>query len=177
MNFMKEENIDSTDLYIAATPKDETNIMSSLILRKVHNVKTLALIRGDSFADLTVNDKSDIDTVVFPKDSIISALLSLIRQESVENVHLFRQGKSEAIEFILEGSKFTSKIIGKRVDSLNLPKGVTLGLVIRGKKLLQIEPQLKFEDKDRLIAYLDDNSQMRKLVRFCRPFSFWIPKW
>lgn len=67
MNFMKEENIDSTDLYIAATPKDETNIMSSLILRKVHNVKTLALIRGDSFADLTVNDKSDIDTVVFPR--------------------------------------------------------------------------------------------------------------
>ncbi len=177
MEFMKEENLDSTDLYIAATPKDDTNIMSSLILHRVHNVKTLAILKSDSYVDLTANDKSDIDTVVSPKDSIISALLSLIRQESVENVHLYRQGKSEAIEFKIEGSKLTSKIVGKKSESLNLPKGVTLGLVIRGRKLLQITNDLVFEDKDRIIAYLDDHSQMRKLVRMCRPFSFWIPKW
>lgn len=177
MDFMREENLDTTDLYIAATPTDETNIMSSLILRKVHNVKTLALIRGDGYVDLTKNDNSDIDTVVFPKESIISALLSLIRQEGVENVQLFRQGKSEAIELTLEGSKFTSKIIGKKAESLNLPKGVTLGLVIRGKKILAIDSDLVFEDKDKVIAFLDDHSQMRKLVKYCRPFSFWVPKW
>ncbi|MGN0901648.1 MAG: TrkA C-terminal domain-containing protein, partial [Succinivibrio sp.] len=126
---------------------------------------------------LTKNDKSDIDTVVFPKDSIISALLSLIRQEGVENVHLFRQGLSEAAELSLEGSKLSSKIIGKKMESLNLPKGVTFGLLIRGKKVMEINGQTVFENKDKVIAFLNDHTQMRKLVRFCRPFSFWIPKW
>ncbi|MGN1281971.1 MAG: Trk system potassium transporter TrkA [Succinivibrio sp.] len=177
MDFMREENLDKSDLYIAATPKDETNIMTSLIIKRVHNVQTLTLIRGDSFADLTSKDKTDIDNFVFPKDSIISALLSLIRQEGVENVHLYRQGKSEAIEFILKGSKITSKMVGKKVESLNLPAGVSLGLVVRGKKILPLDDNFVFEDNDRLIAYLDDHSQMRKLVRYCRPFSFWIPKW
>lgn len=177
MDFIREENLDTTDLYLAATPKDETNIMSSLILKRVHNVKTLAVIRGESYIELTNNDKSDIDTVVFPKESIISALLSLIRQEGVENVHLFRQGKSEAIELSLQGSKITSKIIGRKAESLNLPKGVTLGLVVRGKKVLIVTNDLVFEDKDKVIAFLDDHTQMRKLVKFCRPYSFWIPKW
>ena len=49
MNFMKEENIDSTDLYIAATPKDETNIMSSLIVLSqewnLSNPSTLRVVR------------------------------------------------------------------------------------------------------------------------------------
>ena len=177
MDFMREENLDTTDLYIAATPNDETNIMSSLILRRVHNVKTLSVIRGEGYSELTNKDNSDLDTVVFPKESIISALLSLIRQEGVENVHLFRQGKSEAIELCVEGSKFTSRVIGRKAESLNLPKGVTLGLVLRGKKVIPVTPDLVFEDKDKVIAFLDDHSQMRNLVKYCRPFSFWIPRW
>lgn len=177
MEFLKEENLDTSDLYIAATPKDETNIMTSLIFSRVHNVKTLALIRGESYLELTKSDRNDIDTVVFPKNSIISAMLSLIRQEGVENVHLFRQGKSEAIELCLQGSRLSSKVIGRKYESLNLPEGVTFGLLVRGKKIMVVDKHTVFADKDVVIAFLNDHLQMRSLVKYCRPFSFWVPKW
>lgn len=176
IDFMREENLDSSDLYIAATPHDDTNIMSSLIYSRIHNVKTLAVLRSESYVDLALNDKTDIDAVVFPKESIISAMLSNIRQEGVENIHLFRQGRSEAIELTIRGSKLSSRVVGHKVESLNLPKGVKLGLVIRDRKLMIAENSLVLKNGDKVIVYLDDNQLVRKVVSTFRPFSFWIPK-
>lgn len=177
MTFIREENLDTSDLYIAATPFDETNIMSSLIMHRMHNVKTAALIRGEGYIQLTDNEKSEIDSVILPKESIISAMLTSIRQEGVEAVSLFRQGKAEAIEFSIEGTKSSSRIIGRKFADLNIPKGVTFGLVKRDKKFIKIDDKFVFASKDRLIAFLDDHTQMRKLVKMIRPDSFWIPSW
>ena len=166
MDFILEENLDKTDLYIAATPTDETNIMSSLIMRRMHNVETAAIIKSEGYLQLSDNERSEI-----------SAMLTSIRQEGVESVSLFRQGKAEAIEFILEGTKSSSKIIGKKAADLNLPKGVTLGLVKRDRKFVRIDENFVFAQKDHVIAFLDDHTQMRKLVKMFRPDSFWIPSW
>ncbi len=177
MDFILEENLDKTDLYIAATPTDETNIMSSLIMRRMHNVQTAAIIKSEGYLQLSDNERSEIGTVILPKESIISAMLTSIRQEGVESVSLFRQGKAEAIEFILEGTKSSSKIIGKKASDLNLPKGVTLGLVKRERKFVRVDENFVFAPKDHVIAFLDDHTQMRKLVKMFRPDSFWIPSW
>jgi len=177
MDFIREENLDKSDLYIAATPFDETNIMSSLIMRRMHNVQTAAIIKGDGYIQLTDNDYSEINSVIMPKDSIISALLTSIRQEGVESVSLFRQGKAEAIELVLEGSKSSSQVIGRKLSDLNLPRGVTLGMVSRNKRFLRIDDKFVFAAKDHIIAFLDDHTQMRKLVKMFRPRSNWIPSW
>lgn len=103
-------------------------------------------------------------------------MLSNIRQEGVENIHLFRQGRSEAIELTIRGSKLSSRVVGHKVESLNLPKGVKLGLVIRDRKLMIAENSLVLKNGDKVIVYLDDNQLVRKVVSTFRPFSFWIPK-
>lgn len=177
IEFLHEEHIDKSDLFIAAAPTDEKNIMASLILRRMHNIRTLAVIKNSGYYDLAQGERSEIDTILSPKDATISALLSNIRQEGVESTTLFRQGESEAIELALEGSKFGSVVIGRRLENLTFPAGVTLGLILRGRKLLMPTPDLVIEDGDHLLAYLSDHRQMRSLVKMCRPHSFWIPKW
>ena len=177
IDFLHEEQIDKSDLFIAAAPLDEKNIMSALILRRLHKVRTLAVIKNSSFYDLARGERSEIDTIISPKEATISALLSNIRQEGVESTTLFRQGDSEAIELKLEGSKLSSHVIGRKIESITFPSGVTLGLILRGRRLLQPTADLVFEDGDHLLAYLSDHRQMRALVKMCRPRSFWIPKW
>ena len=177
IEFLHEEHIDKSDLFIAAAPTDEKNIMASLILRRMHNIRTLAVIKNSGYYDLAQGERSEIDTILSPKDATISALLSNIRQEGVESTTLFHQGESEAIELALEGSKFGSVVIGRRLENLTFPAGVTLGLILRGRKLLMPTPDLVIEDGDHLLAYLSDHRQMRSLVKMCRPHSFWIPKW
>ncbi|MDO5351599.1 MAG: Trk system potassium transporter TrkA [Succinatimonas sp.] len=177
IEFLHEEHIDKSDLFIAAAPADEKNIMASLILRRMHNIRTLAVIKNSGYYNLAQGKRSEIDTIISPKDATISALLSNIRQEGVENTTLFRQGDSEAIELALEGSKLGSHVIGRRLENLTFPTGVTLGLILRGRKLLMPTPDLVIEEGDHLLAYLADHRQMRSLVKMCRPHSFWVPKW
>ncbi|MBO5566393.1 MAG: Trk system potassium transporter TrkA [Succinivibrio sp.] len=175
--FMVEEHLHASDLFIAASPNDETNIMSSLLLSRLHKVHTLAVIQSDGYFELANGSRGEIDTIISPREATLSAILSNIRQEGVENLHLFRQGQSEVIEIKIEGSHLGSKVVGRKVSAVNLPEGVNLGLIIRGRRLIQIDPDCVFEEGDHVIAFLDDNKRMRELVQTFRPRSFWIPKW
>ncbi|MCR5536810.1 MAG: Trk system potassium transporter TrkA [Succinivibrio sp.] len=177
VDFMMEEYINKSDLFIAASQTDGTNIMASFVLSRLRKGKTLAIIRSDGYFELAAGSHRDINNIVSPKDSLISALLSQIRQEGVEAMHLFRQGKSEVLELKIEGTKRSSNIIGRTIANLTLPEGVFLGMVWRRRKLVRITKELIFEEGDHVIAYLDDHRQMRALVKLFRPHSFWIPKW
>ncbi len=177
IDFIMEEHLQDSDLFVAASPNDDTNVMSSLIISRLHKVRTLAVIRSDGYFELGQSSRNEIDTIISPNEDTISALLSTIRQEGVENTHLFRQGRSEALELKIEGTKLGSKVVGRNAASLTLPEGTTLGMVMRGSQVLPLTDDLIFEDGDRVIAYLDDHKEMRKLINLFRPRSFWLPKW
>lgn len=177
LDFLIEEHIGEADRFIAASPSDETNIITAFMLRRMGKVKTIAVIRNARFQEITTGVGREIDIVVSPKEATISAILSQIRQEGVEKMRLFRQGLSEGIELHVQGSKLSSKVIGKRAGDINLPTGVTLGLALRNKVVHVIDDNFKFEDGDRVVAYLHDHNQMRSLVELFRPHSFWIRKW
>ena len=177
LDFMQEEQLQRSDIYIAASPSDETNIMSALLLHRLSNVNTLAVIRGDSYFRLAESSSAEIDTVVSPNEATISALLSNIRQEGVVSMRLFRQGKSEAIELLLEGSRFSSRVIGRKPDAIPLPKDSSLGLVLRGDRIISTNGDFTFEEGDRVLVFLNDHKQMRQLIRDFRPRAFWIPRW
>lgn len=177
LDFYNEEYIDKSSLVIAAMASDESNVMTSLLLRKLNNIKTISILRNKTFIDLQQNVGLDGDIVVSPKDATISALLSNIRQEGVEKVRLFRQGNSEAMELRVKGSKLGSKVIGKRLEDINLPKNVFAGLVMRDKNILKVDENYKFQDNDRILFYLHDHTQTRQLVKLFKPRSFWIGSW
>ncbi|WP_303962913.1 Trk system potassium transporter TrkA [Succinatimonas hippei] len=175
INFILEEHIYDSDYFIAATNDDETNIISSFMIKRTNHAKTFTIIRNESY--LTLASSREIDTIVSPKDATISELLSNIRQDGLEKTYLFRHGMAEGVELAIRGSRLSSRVIGKKVDDINLPKGVTLGLITRGNKVLKIDKDLRFEDGDHLIAFLTDHKQLRHLTKLFRPRSFWIPSW
>ncbi len=175
-DFMVEEHLYKSDRFIAATPVDETNIISCLMLKHMENIKTIAVISKGSLRDLNSPQVRGADIVVSPREAVISAILSDIRQEGVLKMRLFRSGLSEGIELIAQGGRLSSRVVGRKLADLSLPPGVSLGIVLRGNKLLPCEPDLKLEDGDRVVAYLHDHMQMRKLVALFKPRSFWIPR-
>lgn len=176
-DFIAEEHIDKSDRFIAADLSDEANIISALMLSRRNKVKTIAIIRNENFHTLAKGPEREIDIIISPKEAIISAILSDVRQEGVERMRLFRQGLSEGIELTIQGNKITSRLVGRTINDITLPQGVTFGLAMRGKVIHVIDKDFKFEDGDKVVAYLHDHNQMRQLVKLVRPRSFWIPKW
>jgi trk system potassium uptake protein TrkA len=46
-------------------------------------------------------------------------------------VHSLRRGAAEALELIAHGDARSSKVVGRRIEELDLPKGVTVGAIVR----------------------------------------------
>lgn len=175
LDFVVEEKLYQTDTFIAASPNEETNIMASLMVQRMNKVRTIAIIRRAAFQDVALAGQ-EIDAIVSPQEAIISGLLSNILQEGVEKMRIFRQGKAEAIEIKVQGNKRSSYVVGRKLDDINLPSGVTMGLVLREKMVLKIDENFVFEDGDRVIVFLSDRSQMRAVVKIFKPRPFWLPR-
>ena len=91
--------------------------------------KVLTLINNPDYVDLIQG--GDIDVAISPQQTTIGSLLTHVRRGDVVNVHSLRRGAAEAIEAIAHGDHRSSKVVGKRLDEINLPEGTTIGAIVR----------------------------------------------
>src|SRR6202022_2961238 len=114
-----EENIDSADVFAALTNSEEANILSAMLAKRLGAHKVLALINKPSYADLI--ESSIIDIAISPQTITIGSLLAHVRRGDVVRVHSLRRGAAEALEAVVHGDESTSRVVGKRVEQIELP--------------------------------------------------------
>ncbi|MGB6452588.1 MAG: Trk system potassium transporter TrkA, partial [Steroidobacteraceae bacterium] len=67
-----EENIDSTDVFVAITNSEEANILSAMLAKRLGAHKTIALINKPSYAELI--ESGSIDVAISPQTITIGSL-------------------------------------------------------------------------------------------------------
>ena len=72
-----------------------------------------------------------IDIAISPLQATIGTLLTHVRRGDVAMVHSLRRGAAEALELIAHGDARSSQVVGKRIEQLDLPKGATIGAIVR----------------------------------------------
>ena len=128
-NLLGDESIDEIDLFLALTD-DEDNIMSCLLAKRLGARRVLALINRRSYADLMHG--TQIDIALSPAQAMLGELLAYVRQGDVQAVHSLRRGVAEALEIVVRGDRKTSRVVGRKVSDLALPRDVHIGLIVRG---------------------------------------------
>lgn len=129
-DLMADESVDETDLFLALTEDDEDNIMSCLLAKRMGARRVLALINRRSYADLMHG--TQIDIALSPAQALLGELLAHVRQGDVQAVHALRRGVAEALEIVARGDRKSSRVVGRRVNELQLPPEVHMGLIVRG---------------------------------------------
>jgi trk system potassium uptake protein TrkA len=160
---LSSENIEATDVFCALTNNDESNIMMSMLAKRMGAKKVITLISNPAYADL-VGD--EIDIAISPQQITIGSLLTHVRRGDITNVHSLRRGAAEAIEVIAHGDLYSSKVVGRRLDEITLPEGVTIGAIVRNNEVLIAHGYLVIETDDHVILFLIDRrkiSQVEKL--------------
>jgi trk system potassium uptake protein TrkA len=46
-------------------------------------------------------------------------------------VHSLRRGAAEALELVAHGDAKSSRVVGRRIEEIDLPKGATIGAIVR----------------------------------------------
>ncbi|HET7160699.1 MAG TPA: Trk system potassium transporter TrkA [Burkholderiales bacterium] len=126
---LAEENIAEMDVYCALTNDDENNIMSSLLAKRMGVNKVIALINRSSYVNLV--QSGQIDIAISPAQTTIGTLLARVRRGDCVAVHSLRRGAAEALELVAHGDARSSRVVGRRIEELDLPKGATIGAIVR----------------------------------------------
>ena len=128
-NLLQSESIGDMDVYCALTNDDENNIMSSLLAKRMGVRRVVALINRSSYVNLV--QAGAIDIAISPAQATIGTLLAHVRQGDCVAVHSLRRGAAEALELVAHGDANSSKVVGRRIEEIDLPKGATIGAVVR----------------------------------------------
>ncbi|NQX87201.1 MAG: Trk system potassium transporter TrkA [Halioglobus sp.] len=164
------EHIEATDVFCALTNSDEANIMMSMLAKRMGAKKVITLIANAAYAEL-VGD--EIDIAISPQQITIGSLLTHVRKGDISNVHSLRRGAAEAIELTAHGDARSSKVVGRRLDEIKLPQGVTIGAVVRGDSVLIAHRHIVVEPDDHVILFLIDRKQISAVEKlFAVGFGF-----
>ena len=155
---LESAGIDRCDLFIALSRHDETNIMGSLLAKKMGARRVIALTDSATFSNLMQG--SQIDITVSVTQATIGELLRHVRHGDVQAAYSLRRGVAEALEIVAHGNKKSSKVVGKRIGELALPEGVSIAAVVReDPSTLEPEvfiatPNLTIESEDSVIVFV-----------------------
>ena len=149
-----EENIENTDVFCALTNDEEANILSAMLAKRLGARKVMSLINRASYVDLV--ESETIDVAISPQQATIGSLLTHIRRGDVVVVHSLRRGAAEAIEAVAHGDHESSRVVGRAIEDIKLPRGTTIGAIVRGEEVIIAHHDTVIESDDHVILFLSD---------------------
>ncbi len=158
-----EENIDSADVFAALTNSEEANILSAMLAKRLGAHKVMALINKPSYAELM--ESGSIDIAISPQSITIGSLLAHVRRGDIVRVHSLRRGAAEAIELIVHGSERSCRVIGKRIEEIQLPEGASIGAIVRADRVIMAHHDAVVEADDHVILFLADRRHIEAVEK------------
>jgi len=158
-----EENIDNVDVFCALTNSEEANILSSMLAKRLGSHKVMALINRASYVDLV--EAGSIDIAISPQQVTIGSLLAHVRRGDVVKVHSLRRGAAEAIEAIAHGEEGESKVVGRKIEDIALPKGAAIVTLVRDGQVIIAHHDTVVETDDHVILFLTDQRKIENLEK------------
>ena len=160
---MQQEHVGEVDVFCALTNDDENNIMSSLLAKQGGARKVIALINRSAYVGLVQGGK--IDIALSPAHVTIGSLLAYVRQGDVAAVHSLRRGAAEALELVAHGDRQSSRVVGRRIEDIDLPKGATIGALVRNDEVIMGHRDTVIEAEDHVIVFVIDKRTVRKVEK------------
>jgi trk system potassium uptake protein TrkA len=162
-DLLLEENIENTDVFCAVTDDDEANILSAMLAKRLGARKVMALINRAAYVDLV--ESGSIDIAISPQQATIGSLLTHVRRGDVVMVHSLRRGAAEAIEAVAHGDPSSSKVVGRAIEDIALPKGTSIGAIVRGVEVLIAHHDTVIQSEDHVILFLVDKRRISEVEK------------
>ena len=161
------EGVGDMDLFLALTNDDENNIMSCMMAKRMGARRVISLINRRAYAELMQGSRIDIALV--PAQTTIGQLLAHVRRGDVVAVHSLRRGAAEALEAIAHGDAKSSKVVGRRIEEIDLPAGATIGAIVRNtggrSEVIMAHHDTQIRAEDHVIVFVTNKRTIPKVEK------------
>ena len=168
---LRTENIDKMDVFCTITNDDEANILSAMLAKQLGARRVMSIVNRTAYADLI--ERTMIDIAYSPKLATIGSVLPKFRTGALEAVHSLRLGTAEAIEAIALDDR-SSKVVGRRIDQIPLPKGTIIGAILRDDEVIIPHHDTKILNEDHVILFVQEKKHIDEVVALFQVSAFFI---
>lgn len=145
---LAEEGISEVDAFVALTDNSETNILACLSAKRMGVFKTIAEVENIDYIGMA--ESLDIGAVINKKKIAASYIYQLLLDADVENVKCLTFANADVAEFVVkEGAKVTRSL----VKDLTLPKGVTIGGLVRDDEGILVTGDTRIQAGDHVVVF------------------------
>ncbi len=146
-SLLLEEGIRDIDVVITLTDNEETNILTSLLAKRLGARQAITRISKLGYLPLTA--AIGIEQVISPRLSAINSILHYLRKGKVLSAILIRGEQAEFIEARVSNDL---AIIGKPLKKISFPKGALITAIIREEKVIIPSGESMIEPNDRIVV-------------------------
>ena len=147
-SLLMSEGIQHTEAFVALTDNSETNILACLAAKRFGVTKTIAEVENIDYINMA--EKLDIGTVINKKKIAASHIYQMMLDADVTNVKCLTFANADVAEFNV---KENAKITRNPVKDISLPRGVTIGGLIRNKEALIVTGNTQILPGDHVVVF------------------------
>jgi trk system potassium uptake protein TrkA len=129
-----------------------------MLAKRLGAHKVMALINRPSYAELV--EAGTIDIAISPQQVTIGSLLAHVRRGDVVKVHSLRRGAAEAIEAVAHGTPDNSKVVGRRIEDIPIPRGTNIAALVRDDQVIFAHHDTEVEADDHVILFMTDRRRI-----------------
>ena len=147
-SLLMSEGIQHTEAFVALTDNSETNILACLAAKRFGVTKTIAEVENIDYINMA--EKLDIGTVINKKKIAASHIYQMMLDADVTNVKCLTFANADVAEFnVKEGARITRS----QVKDISLPRGVTIGGLIRNKEAILVTGGTQILPGDHVVVF------------------------
>lgn len=159
IGLLQEEGIRNTQAFVSLTSNAETNILACLTAKRMGVRKTVAAV--ENFDYVCTAESLDIGTIINKKAVAASHIYQMMLDANVENIRFLMSVNADVAEFVPSPD---AKITRKVVRELNLPRGVTIGGLVRNGEGMLVSGNTQIEAGDSVVVFCY-NVDMKKVEK------------
>jgi trk system potassium uptake protein TrkA len=143
-----EENIEDMDVFVSVSNNEELNIMSSLLAKRLGVKKTITIVNRTDY--LSLASGLGLETVLSPRMITANSILKFVRQGDILSLTTIAEGRAEIIQARMGTS---TKLTGKALKDIRMPKSSLVGSIMRGEKIIIPSGDDIIHEGDKLIFF------------------------
>ena len=148
-HFLREEGIRYEDLFVAATDREDLNVLSCLLAKKEGAKRTVALVYQTEL-EYVVQD-TGIDTLINPKRVTVNAIVNRATStDEIEGMEELEGGDASVREFLIKNSNGKT---GKKLSDLNLPEDTLIAMINRDGEAIFPDSESILQEKDHVLVF------------------------
>ena len=158
-SLLLEEGIRHTQAFVALTGNSETNILACLAAKRLGVRKTVAVVENVDYIDMA--ESLDIGTIINKKAIAASRIYEMMLEGSATNVRFLTQARADVAEFTAQKK---SPITKKKIFELSLPKGCTIGGLVRNGEGMLVTGGTQVMEGDIVVVFCH-NTEVKRIEK------------